>query len=179
MSSPDKLDILDLIINVISEHEKKMDMLVSRMESIITVLEGHPEFDDPLYQDYVETATSHEERMSVLIVDDDEFLASTFQMLLEDSGFDVDVALNGDEALLRTMKKQYELAILDYKLPDIPGSQLSRMLKDVTPDLNVVMLTGHVEAIDGHVDFGTDEVLMKPISPDELLKITEKLNNRS
>jgi CheY-like chemotaxis protein len=179
MSSPDKLDILDLIINVISEHEKKMDILVSRMEMILNVLEGHPELENPIFQDYVDTFVTNKGQMSVLIVDDDEFLASTFQMLLEDSGFDVDIALNGDEALLRTMKKRYELAILDYKLPDIPGSQLSRMLKDVTPELNVVMLTGHVEAIDGNVDFGTDEVLMKPISPDELLKITEKLNNRN
>ena len=179
MSSPDKIDILDLIINVISDHEKKMDMLVTRMESIINALEGHPELEAALYQDYIEETTPEVEQMSVLIVDDDEFLASTFQMLLEDSGFEVDIALNGNEALLRTTQKHYELAILDYKLPDIPGSQLSRMLKDVNKDLNVVMLTGHVEAFDGQVDFGTDEVLMKPISPDELLKITEKLSNRS
>ena len=180
MSSPDKLDILDLIINVISEHEKKMDMLVTRMETIIRALEGHPEFGDSLYQDYVEvTSAPKEDALRVLIVDDDEFLASTFQMLLEDSGFEVDIAGTGNDALLKTIQNRYELAILDYKLPDIPGSQLSRMLKEQNEDLNVVMLTGHVEAIEGQVDFGTDEVLMKPISPDELLKITEKLKSRN
>jgi CheY-like chemotaxis protein len=179
MSSPDKLDILDLIINVISDHEKKMDMLVTRMESIINAIEGHPEFGDALYQDYLDATTPKQEELSVLIVDDDEFLASTFQMLLEDSGFDVDIACSGNEAILRTSQKRYELAILDYKLPDIPGSQLSRMLKEKNEGLNVVMLTGHVEAIEGTVDFGNDEVLMKPISPDELLKITEKLSNRN
>ncbi len=179
MSSPDKLDILDLIINVISDHEKKLDMLVTRVESIINTLEGHPEFGDSLYQDYLEATTPKQESLSVLIVDDDEFLASTFQMLLEDSGFDVDIACSGNEAMLKTSQKQYELAILDYKLPDVPGSQLSRMLKEKNEGLNVVMLTGHVEAIEGNVDFGNDEVLMKPISPDELLKITEKLSNRN
>lgn len=179
MSSPDKLDILDLIINVISDHEKKMDMLVSRMESIINTLEGHPEFGESLYQNYLEVTASKEKEMSVLIVDDDEFLASTFQMLLEDSGFQVDIAGNGNEALLKNTKKVYDLAILDYKLPDIPGSQLSKMLKERNDDLNVVMLTGHVEAIEGQVDFGNDEVLMKPISPDELLKITKKLSDRN
>ena len=178
MSSPDKLDILDLIINVISDHEKKMDMLVSRMESIISALEGHPEFSESLYQDYLEVTEPKKDSLRVLIVDDDEFLASTFQMLLEDSGFEVDIAGNGNDALLMTTHNKYELAILDYKLPDIPGSQLSRMLKDQNEDINVVMLTGHVEAIEGQVDFGTDEVLMKPISPDELLKITDKLSNR-
>jgi CheY-like chemotaxis protein len=178
MSSPDKLDILDLIINVISDHEKKMDMIVTRMESIIHAIERHPEFGESLYQDYFETPTPEKKVLSVLIVDDDEFLASTFQMLLEDSGFDVDIAGTGNEALLKTTQKHYELAILDYKLPDIPGSQLSRMLKEQNEDINIVMLTGHVEAIEGQVDFGTDEVLMKPISPDELLKITEKLSNR-
>ena len=179
MSSPDKLDILDLIINVISDHEKKMDMLVSRMEAIINTLDGHPEFGDSLYQDYLEATAPKEESLRVLIVDDDEFLASTFQMLLEDSGFQVDIAGTGDEALLKAIQNRYDLAILDYKLPDIPGSQLSRMLKEQNEDLSVVMLTGHVEAIEGQVDFGTDEVLMKPISPDELLKITEKIKSRN
>ena len=103
MSSPDKLDILDLIINVISDHEKKMDMLVSRMETIISALEGHPEFGDSLYQDYMEVSAPKEEKLRVLIVDDDEFLASTFQMLLEDSGFKVDIAGTGHDALLITI----------------------------------------------------------------------------
>ena len=63
MSSPDKLDILDLIINAISDHEKKMDMLVSRMESIINALEGHPEFGDSLYQDYLEVTAPKEDTL--------------------------------------------------------------------------------------------------------------------
>ncbi len=180
MSSPDKLDILDLIINVISDHEKKMDMLVTRMESIMGALEGHPEFSEALYDDYLDKmVTPTQNTLSVLIVDDDEFLASTFQMLLEDSGFEVDIAGSGNEALLKASQTKYELAILDYKLPDIPGSHLSRMLKEKNDGINVVMLTGHVEAVEGSVDFGNDEVLMKPISPDELLKITEKLSNRN
>ena len=43
MSFPEKIDVLDLIINVLNEHEKKMDVLVERMENIVAVLEGHPE----------------------------------------------------------------------------------------------------------------------------------------
>lgn len=177
MSFTEKVDILDLLINVLNEHEKKMDILVKRIESIINVLDGHPEFSSA-FQEYEEQQKVEEghDRLRVLIVDDDEFLASTFQMLLEDSGFHVDIAVTGNDALIKSTQKKFDLAILDYKLPDIPGTELSRMLKERDADINVVMLTGHVEAVEGQ--FGDDEILMKPISPDELLKITDKLSNR-
>ena len=168
MSFPEKIDVLDLIINVLNEHEKKMDMLVERMENIVTVLEGHPDF-------------SQEKQFSVLIVDDDEFLADTFKMLLEDSGFMVETALTGNQALMKASQQDFDLAILDYRLPDTNGSELSKRLKERKEDMTVVLITGQVEALegDGIEGISKDEILLKPISPDELLKITEKLSQKN
>ena len=52
------------------------------------------------------------------------------------------------------------------------------MLKEKDEDINVVMLTGHIEALENLTALDSDEILMKPISPDELLKITKKLSKR-
>ena len=179
MSVPEKLDILDLLINVLNEHEKRMDMLVGRIEAITKSIEAYPAFSKAFREYEEQEKAQQSSTLSVLVVDDDEFLADTFEMLLEDAGFAVETANSGNEALIKMNMFKFDLAILDYKLPDIPGSSLSKMLKEKDGDINVVMLTGHIEALEDHTTLNSDEILMKPISPDELLKITKKLSNRA
>jgi CheY-like chemotaxis protein len=181
MSFPEKIDVLDLIINVLNEHEKRMDVLVERMENIVAVLEGHPDYSQALEEYNAQVRYSQEKIFNVLIVDDDEFLADTFKMLLEDSGFSVETAQTGNQALLKASQQDFDLAILDYKLPDLNGSELSKRLKERKNDMTVVLLTGQVEVLEGDEIEGIskDEILIKPISPDELLKITEKLNQKN
>ncbi len=67
------------------------------------------------------------------------------------------------------------------KLPDTTGSELGKRLKSRNKDLNIVLLTGHAELLDSMdpEDLGTDDVLFKPISPEDLMKITEKLRSRA
>jgi len=181
MSFTERIDVLDLIINVLNEHEKKLDDIVQRMEIIVDILEGHPEFSEALIE-YQEQATLIPGgNGSVLIVDDDEFLTETFRMLLQDAGFDVETASTGNQALLKASQSDFDLAILDLKLPDTTGTELAKRLKSRNKNLNVVLLTGHTELLENMdpEDLGTDEVLFKPISPEELLKITEKLRSRA
>jgi CheY-like chemotaxis protein len=180
MSFTEKIDVLDLIINVLNEHEKKMDLLVERLELIVDILEGHPEFSEALHE-HDEQAIPEEAISTVLIVDDDEFLAETFKVMLEDAGFYVETASTGNQALLRASQMDFDMAILDLKLPDTTGNELSRRLKDRNSDINVVLLTGNTDMLENMdpSQLGTDEVLLKPISPDELLKITEKLKSKA
>jgi CheY-like chemotaxis protein len=181
MSFPEKIDVLDLIINVLNEHEKKMDVLVERMENIVAVLEGHPDFGPIITEYETRVKLAREKVFNVLIVDDDEFLAETFKILLEDSGFEVETAQTGNQALLKAGQINFDMAILDYKLPDTNGSELAMRLKERNNDMNVVLLTGQIEAIEDERIEGInkEDILLKPISPDELLKITEKLSNRN
>ena len=130
MSFPEKIDVLDLIINVLNEHEKKLDMLVERMENIVAVLEGHPDYSNALQEYKTQLKLIQEKTLSILVVDDDEFLTDTFKMLLEDSGFNVETALTGNQAMLKASQKDFDLAILDYRLPDTNGSELSKRLKE-------------------------------------------------
>jgi len=93
----------------------------------------------------------------------------------------VETASTGNQALLKASQSDFDLAILDLKLPDTTGSELAKRLKSRNKNLNVVLLTGHSELLDDMdlEDLGTDEVLFKPISPEELMKITEKLRSRA
>ncbi|MCJ7731881.1 response regulator [Candidatus Bathyarchaeota archaeon] len=181
MSFPEKIDVLDLIINVLNEHEKKMDMLVERMENIVAALDGHPDFSQALHEYDEQSKHSQKKAFRVLIVDDDEFLTDTFKMLLEDSGFMVETAQTGNQALLKASQQDFDMAILDYRLPDTNGSELSKRLKERNKDMNIVLLTGQVEVLEDESIEGIsrDEILLKPISPDELLKITEKMSQKN
>jgi CheY-like chemotaxis protein len=178
MGFTEKIDVLDLVINVLNEHERKLDQLVERLEIIVEFMQTHPDFGDAFIEFEEQLDEIIEYNGTVLIVDDDEFLAETFKMVLEDSGFLVETAHTGSQALLKASQTDFDLAILDLKLPDTTGNDLARLLKERKTDLNVILLTGQTEMLDSiaEADLRSDEVLLKPISPDELLKITEKLS---
>ena len=58
--------------------------------------------------------------------------------------------------------------------------QLAKRIKERNKDTNVVLLTGQTDMLESieKENLGTDEVLLKPISPDELLKVTEKIKDK-
>jgi DNA-binding response OmpR family regulator len=119
-------------------------------------------------------AAKNPPRIAVLIVDDDSFLAETFQLILEDAGFYVETASTGAEALAKAAITPFKLAITDLKLPDATGSELSKELKEIIPGLSVVLLTGmsNVEKSGNSLD----GVLQKPIDPLELLRVSTSLS---
>ncbi|HIH88590.1 TPA: response regulator [Candidatus Bathyarchaeota archaeon] len=111
--------------------------------------------------------------MPVLIVDDDDFLAEAFQMILEDAGFYVETAATGAQALAKAEATQFRLVITDLKLPDIQGDELSHRLKETIPGVTVILLTG---ASNAQREKAIDRVLKKPIDPLELLRVSTSLS---
>jgi CheY-like chemotaxis protein len=180
MSFSEKIDVLDLVINVLNEHERKLDALIERIETIVEFMASHQELGES-FRNQIEQLEQIESQTSVLIVDDDEFLAETFKMLLEESGFLVETAHNGNQAILMASHRRFNLAILDLKLPDITGDKLSKKLKEKNNEMSVILLSGYQEMIEDldETQIGSDEVFLKPINPDELLKITKKLAKKN
>jgi len=115
---------------------------------------------------------------NILIVDDDETICETITLILENEGFNADLARNGKEALEKVRSKYYDVALLDIKLPDMEGTYLLRAIKELMPTTIKIMLTGYPElrtSIDA-LNWGADAYLTKPISPCEIIKtIEEKL----
>jgi DNA-binding NtrC family response regulator len=113
----------------------------------------------------------------VLIIDDDKVIRETLAFTLEDEGYTVDTAENGKEAIEKTDSNFYNLAIVDWRLPDFEGTKLLRELKETTPRMAKIMLTGYpsmnnaIDAVNEHAD----AFLTKPIAIDELLSKMKQL----
>jgi DNA-binding NtrC family response regulator len=114
----------------------------------------------------------------ILVIDDDKIIRRSLTITLEDEGYIVDTAENGKEAIEKTNTNFYNLAIVDWRLPDIEGTKLLHKLKATTPKMAKIMLTGYPSmnnAIDA-VNKRADAFFTKPIAIDELLaKIKELL----
>jgi two-component system response regulator HydG len=122
-----------------------------------------------------------EEKASILIVDDDESICRTLSLYLKTQGYETDLAMTGREAIKKTKKKTYDVALLDIKLPDMEGTELLKAMRKTTPKMIKIMVTGYptlgnaVEAL----KLNADDYIMKPVAPEELVKtITRKLEKR-
>jgi len=120
-------------------------------------------------------------KKTILVVDDDKSILRTFTRILQKSGYDIDTAETGKEAIERTEKRHYDLALVDIRLPDIDGTDLLAKLKKPLQNTVKIMITGFPSLETGvkALDEGADAYLVKPVKPQELLLlIEEKLVNR-
>ena len=107
------------------------------------------------------------------MVDDDKNILETLRGALEANGYVVDTALNGQEAIQKSKAEFFNLALLDIKLPDMEGTELLTKLKDATPRMRKIMLTGYPSfqnAVDS-VNNDADAYLMKPVDVEKLLNM--------
>ena len=113
-----------------------------------------------------------ENPIKILIIDDDESIRSVFRILLEDEGYSVDTAKNGAEAIKKSFANFYNLAVVDWRLPDVEGTILLTRLRETTPKMVKIMLTGFPSmknAVDS-VNARADAFLQKPVDAETLIK---------
>jgi len=108
---------------------------------------------------------------SILIIDDDLSILSTFNRIFQRKGFCVTTAEKGQEAIEKLNNNCFDVALVDFCLPDMEGSDLFPHIQRTSPKAVRVMLTGKASLIDG-VN-GDDALLSKPINPEKLLSIIE------
>jgi DNA-binding response OmpR family regulator len=119
----------------------------------------------------------------VLVVDDDPDVCDLVTYKLEQSGFDVRRASDGDAALREVAKKVPDLVLLDVMMPGVSGLEvLERWRKDeATAAMPVIMLTAKAQENDVERGFelGADDYVIKPFSPRELVRrVTAVLSRR-
>ena len=115
-------------------------------------------------------------RNHVLLVEDEVNVANGLKMILDDAGYDVDVALDGQKALSLFQSDGIDLVVSDLRLPDIDGMEVVREMKTIKPDLDVIIITGYpsmTSAIDSG-KLGVREYLRKPFSEDEFMEAVNK-----
>lgn len=106
----------------------------------------------------------------VLLVDDEEDFLTASSQALQRRGLEVDVAPNGVTALELVDAKQYDVIVLDVKMPDIDGIEVFRIIRRKYPNLPVILLTGHSSADDAFQTSkdGIADYLSKPIDMDDM-----------
>jgi two-component system, OmpR family, response regulator len=109
--------------------------------------------------------------MRVLVAEDDVKLARALDRGLRRAGYGVDVAHDGDAALLNARVYDYDVAVLDVMMPGLDGLDVCRTLRDDGRWLPVLLLTARDQVPDRirGLDAGADDYLVKPFDFDELL----------
>lgn len=107
----------------------------------------------------------------ILVVDDDENIRNTMKTILEDEGYVVDLAATGQEAIQKTQKTAFNIALLDIRLPDMEGVELLKLMKDTLPRTRKIMVTGYPSMQNAitALNKNADAYLIKPINVEKLL----------
>ena len=112
------------------------------------------------------------EKVSILIVDDDEETLETISDILQEKGFYTETAKTGKEALAKAEKRVFNVVLLDIKLPDMTGIEVLRALSEKHLPTMTIMITANAtmqNAVDAN-NFGASAYLLKPIDPETLLR---------
>ena len=119
----------------------------------------------------------------ILIIEDETAVVTLLRYNLEREGFEVDVALDGREALMAVDENPPDIILLDWMLPEVTGIEVCRQLrrKPVTKSLPIIMLTARGEEADKvrGLDAGADDYVTKPFSPAELTARVHALLRRA
>jgi two-component system OmpR family response regulator len=118
--------------------------------------------------------------MRVLVAEDDEGLRSVLERGLRESGYAVDAAIDGQQAIDYLDTYEYEVAILDWRMPKVSGLEVIQRLRRRGSALPVLMLTARDAASDRitGLDEGADDYLVKPFDFLELLARVRALQRR-
>lgn len=120
------------------------------------------------------------EKRGILVVDDELIMRESLGGWLKRSGYRVDCASNGHEALEMVKRNDYDLVFLDIRMPDMSGIEVLKTVKNLYPHILIVMITayGSVETAIEAMKSGADDFIMKPFEPDQLQLLVEKLVNQ-
>ncbi len=113
-----------------------------------------------------------DETIRILIVDDDENIRKVLTTILADEGYVVETANTAKKAIEITRAKFCNLALMDIRLPDMEGTELLTRIKETTPRMRRIIITGYPtlqNAIEA-VNKKADAYIMKPFQVEEVLQ---------
>lgn len=113
--------------------------------------------------------------VKILIVDDEKDLAKILQMILHLKGYEVEITTTGYEAIEKVKQTQFDLCLLDIRLPDINGVEVFLKIKEITPQIRVIIMTGFAveELIEQAINKGAYACIHKPFDIDKVFELIE------
>ena len=120
------------------------------------------------------TAELHRAKETVFLIDDDDMIADVSELILKKSGYDAVIAKSGKEAIevYKEKHSRIDMVILDMILPDMAGGDTYDRLKEINPEIKVLLASGYdidYQASD-IMERGCDGFIQKPFNMNELLE---------
>ncbi len=119
------------------------------------------------------------ERKSILIIDDEKNIRFTLKKSLE-GDYEVVTAVNGEDGIEKFKENEFDLTLLDMKLPGMDGMEVLKQIKDIDKTADIIIITGF-GSVDSAVEtmkLGAIDYLRKPFTPDEIKEIVEEVIER-
>ena len=103
----------------------------------------------------------------ILVADDDEFVRHLMRTLLTPSGYAIEEAVDGEEAVRKCLADSFDLLLIDHNMPQMSGVEACAAIRRQKPHMKVLMLSGRV----GQSESEQMSVLPKPFENHELLSL--------
>jgi len=115
--------------------------------------------------------------MKILVVDDDAIVIKSCRRILETEGFEVTAVPGADEALEKIKSSEFDLLLMDVKMPKHDGIFLMREIKKNWSDIPIIVMSGYPtpETIADVLKLGATQFIPKPFRPDELVKTVRQV----
>ncbi len=120
-------------------------------------------------------------KLRILIVDDNEELCDSLKDVLLDDGFTIETAKNGKDAINLSQNNRFDIALVDFRLPDISGIDLMAKLASVSPSMEFILITANA-TLDSAIDAVKQENIisyeLKPLDMNRLISILNQVAKR-
>lgn len=136
----------------------------------------YKEITSPLKEQKIVLSEPKKGQGRILFIDDEEMTRDLVSKILTRSGYKVKAMRDGQEGISELMKNtSYDLIITDQSMPKMTGLEIARKAKSIIRNIPVILISGSVELL--KIDtkkLGIDEFAMKPVIPNDLLKLVKK-----
>jgi len=113
----------------------------------------------------------------ILVIDDEKNIRTTLQQVLESAGYEVATAVNGEDGLSKLSNSEFDLVLLDMKLPGMDGIEVLRKMRENRYETPVAIITayGTIENAVEAMKLGAVDYLRKPFSGPEIKELAERI----
>ena len=142
----------------------------------------HKPLDIQEVMSFIELAREAQERVIILVVDDNEGTCVTLRKILNRGGFKVSIAHTGEEAIAKMKKRKHDIIFIDMKLPKKNGLQTYLAIKNINPEAVAIMMTAYhqemADLIEKALVNNAYTYLNKPLDMEKVLRLVEDISER-
>jgi CheY-like chemotaxis protein len=164
--------LVDLALRVFLQKRHELKLKRERKEALDIGLK----LDVSVEAKTLKRVEVREPKARILAVDDESIILDSFRKILVVAGYSIDTVEKGPEALGLILKRDYDFVFTDLKMPDMDGLEVTKAVKHLRPDIDVIVITGYA-SIDTAVEtmkYGAMDYVQKPFTEDELIGFFNK-----